>query len=115
MKKLTLTTLFLLILTLPITLLAQVKTFKEVVGHKIGERITLSHQILLYLNYLEEASDRVVLQEIGTTFDHKLQVAAIITSPENHTRIAEIRRNAQRLNDPRTTYGFPGSPVGKTL
>lgn len=103
MKKFTITTLFLLLFSLPFTLLAQVKTFEEVVGHKIGDRITLSHQILDYLNYLDEASDRVVLQEIGTTFDHKLQVAAIITSPENHARIAEIRTNAVRLNDPRTT------------
>lgn len=103
MKKFTTLTLFLLILTLPATLLAQVKTFEEVVGHKIGDRITLSHQILDYLNYLEEASDRVVLQEIGTTFDHKLQVAAIITSPENHARLSEIQDNAHKLNDPRTT------------
>ena len=82
---------------------AQVKTFQEVVGHEIGDRITLSHQILDYLNYLEEASDRVTLQEIGTTYDHKLQVAAIVTSPENHARLDEIQSNAHRLNDPRIT------------
>lgn len=82
---------------------AQVKTFEEVVGHKIGDRITLSHQIVDYLNYLDEASDRVTLQEIGTTYDHKLQLAAIVTSPDNHSRIDEIQRNAHRLNDPRTT------------
>lgn len=82
---------------------AQVKTFEEVVGHEIGDRITLSHQILDYLNYLEEASDRITLQEIGTTYDHKLQVAAIVTSPENHSRLDEIRDHAQRLNDPRIT------------
>ncbi len=92
-----------LILLLPVQVTGQVKTFEEVVGHKIGDRITLSHQILNYLNYLEEASDRVVLQEIGTTYDHRLQVAAIITSPENHARLDEIRENAQRLNDPRQT------------
>lgn len=94
---------FLVILLLPASLLAQVKTFEEVVGHKIGERITLSHQIVDYLNYLDEASDRVTLTEIGTTYDQRIQVAAIITSPENHQRIDEIRANAQRLNDPRNT------------
>jgi hypothetical protein len=40
--------------TQPIQLLAQVKTFEEVTGHQIGDRITLSHQILDYLYYLEE-------------------------------------------------------------
>lgn len=94
---------FLAFLMLPASLFSQVKTFEEVVGHKIGDRITLSHQILDYLYYLDEASDRVTLTEIGITYDHRRQVAAIITSPENHQRIDEIRTNAQRLNDPRTT------------
>jgi hypothetical protein len=88
---------------LPLLLHAQVKSFEEVTGHKIGDRVTLSHQIIDYLKYLEQASDRVVLQEIGTTFDHRLQVAAILTSPENHARLNDIRENAHRLNDPRTT------------
>ncbi len=87
----------------PSLIQGQVKSFQEVIGHNIGDRITLSHQILHYLTYLEEASDRVVLQEIGITFDHRLQVAAILTSPENHARLDEIREHAQNLNDPRTT------------
>ena len=98
-----LVTILVLFFLIPIQLFGQVKTFEEVVGHQIGDRITLSHQVLDYLYYLEEASDRVALQEIGTTFDHRLQVAAIITSPENHNRLNEIRENAQRLNDPRHT------------
>ena len=95
--------LLIVLLFLPAQLFGQVKTFEEVVGHKIGDRITQSHQILDYLNYLEEASDRISLQEIGTTFDHRLQVAAILTSPENQARLDEIQANAQRLNDPRQT------------
>jgi hypothetical protein len=95
-------TLFVLLL-LPALLPGQVKTFEEVVGHKIGDRITQSHQILDYLYYLEEASDRVTLREIGATFDHRRQVAAILTAPENHARLDEIRANAQRLDDPRRT------------
>ncbi len=91
------------IILLPVSVFSQVKSFEEVVGHSFGERITQSHQILDYLNYLEQASDRVTLFEIGTTFGHRRQVAAIITAPENHARIDEIRENAQRLNDPRIT------------
>ena len=101
--KTLITSILILFLFLPAQLLAQVQTFEEITGHKIGDRITLSHQILDYLYHLEEHSDRVVLQEIGTTYDHKLQIAAIITSPENHARLDEIRENAQRLNDPRQT------------
>ena len=92
-----------LLFLIPLLVSAQVKTFEEVSGHAFGERVTLSHQILNYLSYLEEASDRVILREIGYSSDQKRQVAAIITAPENHARLDQIRQTAQRLNDPRTT------------
>jgi len=96
-RNVTYLAIFIIGLLLPLQLSAQVKSFEEVVGHKIGERITQSHQILDYLNYLDEASDRVTLLEIGTTFDHRLQVAAILTAPDNHARLDEIRENAQKI------------------
>lgn len=111
MKKSLFTFILVSIILLPSLLIAQVKTFEEVVGHKIGDRITLSHQILDYLNYLDEASDRVSLIEIGTTYDHKRQVAAIITAPDNHQRIDEIRANSQRLNDPRSITGSEAQQI----
>lgn len=101
-KQLRTTFLSVLILILPSLLLAQVKTFQEVVGHDFGERITKTHQIVDYLNYLDEASDRVTIFEIGTTYNHKLQMGAVLTHPENHARIDEIKENGQKLDDPRT-------------
>ncbi len=95
--------LFFLLTSIPTLLFAQVKSFHEVVGHEVGDRITKSHQIVQYLNYLDEASDRVTAFEIGTTYNHKLQMGAILTAPENHARIDEIKANGQRLDDPRTT------------
>lgn len=95
--------LFLLLALIPALLFAQVKSFQEVVGHEVGDRITKSHQIVQYLNYLDEASDRITAFEIGTTYNHKLQMGAILTAPENHDRIDEIKANGQRLDDARTT------------
>ncbi|MFU8812347.1 MAG: M14 family zinc carboxypeptidase [Balneolaceae bacterium] len=97
LAALAVTTLF-----LPLFLSAQVQTFQEVIGHEWGERITKSHQIEAYLTYLDEASDRFTMFEIGTTYNQKRQVGGILTSPENHARIDEIKRNGQRLDDPRT-------------
>ncbi|CAN5381314.1 M14 family zinc carboxypeptidase [soil metagenome] len=91
-----------LIYITPVLLLAQVKSFHEVVGHEVGDRITKSHQIVQYLNYLDEASDRVTAFEIGITYNQKLQMGAILTSPENHNRIGEVKENGQKLDDPRT-------------
>ena len=92
-----------LLALVPTLIFGQVKTFQEVVGHESGERITKTHQIVDYLNYLDEASDRITTFEIGTTYNNKLQMGAILTAPENHERIDEIKENGQRLDDPRTT------------
>lgn len=94
-------TLFIILFSIPFLLIAQVQTFKDVIGHEVGDRITKSHQIVQYLNYLDEASDRVTAFEIGTTYNLKLQMGAILTAPENHQRIDEIKENGQRLDDPR--------------
>lgn len=80
---------------------AQVPTFQEVVGHAFGERITESFQIQRYLERLAEASDRVTVEQIGTSTGGRPLMLAVVTAPENHARIDEIRRTAQRLGDPR--------------
>ncbi len=90
-----------LFLWLPAHVSGQVQTFKEVVGHEVGDRIVKSHQIVQYLNYLEEASDRVAVQKIGTTYNHKLQLVAIVTHPDNHARLGQIQENGKLLDDPR--------------
>ena len=102
MRHLRFTILLAVFMIAPALLFSQVKSFEEVVGHKIGDRITKTHQIVDYLNYLDEASDRVSAFEIGTTYNQKLQMGAVLTHPENHSRIDEIKDNVQKLNDPRT-------------
>jgi hypothetical protein len=82
---------------------AQVPSFQEVTGHNFGERITQSHQMARYLERLAETSDRVVIEQLGTSWQGRPLMLAIVTSPENHTRLDEIRANAQRLADPRVT------------
>ncbi|MEX2574375.1 MAG: M14 family zinc carboxypeptidase [Balneolaceae bacterium] len=84
----------------PAELSAQTETFKEIIGHDIGERITENHQVVSYLTYLAETSDRVIIHQIGRTYNQKLQLAAIVTHPDNHARLGEIRDNANLLAHP---------------
>lgn len=93
----------LLLLLFPALLAAQVQSIEEFFDRAPGERIFKSHEVIDYLEYLEHASDRVTLQTIGTTWNRKRQVAAIVTHPENHARIGQIRRNAALLDDSRST------------
>ncbi len=88
---------------IPNSALAQVPTFEAVSGHAIGERITQNHQVVDYLRQLDASSDRVMLFRIGTSYNNKPQYGVVLTSPENHSRLEEIRLNALRLDDPRGT------------
>lgn len=95
-------TLFLLIgLAPPSGAAAQVPTFQEVTGHDFGERITLHHQMVRYLEALERTSDRVRVENQGQSYERNDLLLAIVTHPDNHARLDEVRRTAQRLGDPR--------------
>jgi hypothetical protein len=82
---------------------AQVPRFKDVTGHDFGERITLHHEVVRYLERLAETSDRVRIVRQGATWEGRELIVAIVTSPENHARLDEIQAAAGRLGDPRRT------------
>jgi hypothetical protein len=82
---------------------AQVPSFAEVTGHGFGDRVTLHHEAVRYLEALAASSDRVRVVEQGESWEGRKLMVAIVTAPENHARLDEIRGVAQRLGDPRAT------------
>jgi hypothetical protein len=90
-----------LLCLIPATLAAQAPAFREVAGHDFGERVTLHHQMVRYVERLAAESPRVTMERLGHSVQGRELVLAVVTSPENHARLAEIRANAQRLADPR--------------
>ncbi len=87
----------------PVAAQGPVPTFREVVGHQFGERITQHHQAMAYLERLAATSPRVTLVKMGQSWERRSLVMAVVTAPENHSRLEEIRRNSLRLADPRST------------
>jgi len=80
----------------------QAPSFRDAVGHDIGSRITLHHQMMSYLHRLETTSDRIKVIHQGESWEGRALKVAVVTSPENHARLSSIQANAQRLADPRT-------------
>lgn len=78
-----------------------VPSFRDVTGFELGERITLHHQMVRYLETLERSSDRVRVLNQGRSYERNELLVAVVTSPGNHARLDEIQRRAQRLGDPR--------------
>ncbi|MBI1966552.1 MAG: hypothetical protein HYS40_01040 [Gemmatimonadetes bacterium] len=82
---------------------AQAPAFREVAGHAFGERITLHHEMVRYLERLAATSPRVRVVEQGWSWEGRKLLLAVVTAPENHARLDSIRLNSLRLADPRAT------------
>jgi hypothetical protein len=73
------------------------------VTRDFGERSTVHHEAIRYLEALAGHSDRVRVIDQGKTWEGRKLLVAIVTSPENHARLDAIRAAANRLGDPRAT------------
>jgi hypothetical protein len=69
-----------------------IPTPEKVLGFPIGERHLQHHELVGYLGKLAEASPRVKIEEYARSYGGRRLMYAIVTSPENHRRIEEIRK-----------------------
>lgn len=69
-----------------------IPTPEQFLGYRIGSHHTRHDKIVEYLKELDRLSDRVAIQIIGETYEHRQQVVAIFTSPDNHRQLESIRQ-----------------------
>src|SRR5262252_9362881 len=83
------------------TLQAQIKltTPKEQFGFNIGDDYVLVNytQYVDYLKKLVRESDRLTVEEIGKSSEGRPMYLAIVTSPENHKKLARLKEISTRL------------------
>jgi hypothetical protein len=79
---------------------AKVPSPEQFLGYALGEEITLYAYMEQYFKALDAASDRMTLIEYGRTYENRRLYYAVITSPENHRRLEQIRQEHLRLTDP---------------
>ncbi|MCP4710957.1 MAG: peptidase, partial [Planctomycetes bacterium] len=86
-------------LVLPASSQQNITTPIEQFGNNIGDDYFLANyaQLTEYWKKLEQESDRLILEEVGTTEQGRPMVLAIITSPENHTRLDRYKEISKRL------------------
>ena len=77
-----------------------IPTPQEFLGYPIGSHYTRHDRIVDYFKELARISDKATFQIIGETYEHRPQVVLTITSPENHGRIEEIRKQRLTVLDP---------------
>jgi len=72
----------------------------RIIGYDIGEWHVTHDKLVYYMSALAESSDRVILEEYARSFENRPLFHLIITSPENHSRLEQIRTVHLKLSDP---------------
>ena len=94
-------TLLALLLVWVLALQAQTRitTPREQFGFNIGDDYVLANytQYVDYLKKLDRESDRLTVEEIGKSSEGRPMYLAIITSPENHKKLARYKEISERL------------------
>ena len=75
-----------------------IPTPKEVLGYELGEWHVRHDQLVEYMYAVAEASNRVTISEYARTYENRKLLSLIITSPENHTKLEEIKKVHQQLS-----------------
>ncbi len=76
-----------------------IPTPKAVIGYEIGEWHITHDKLVNYMYSVASASERVTISEYGRTYENRPLLLLVITSPENHQRINEIKSNHLKLTD----------------
>jgi hypothetical protein len=80
--------------------LAEIPEPGSFIGHQVGEWHLSHDKLIAYLSVLARQSDRVIMQEYARSWENRPLFHLIITSPENHARLEQIRKEHLRLSDP---------------
>ncbi|HZT76603.1 MAG TPA: M14 metallopeptidase family protein [Vicinamibacterales bacterium] len=77
----------------------KITTPKQFFGHDIGDDYYLANytQYVEYLHKVDQESDRMTVIDIGKTEEGRPELTAIITSPENHRKLAQLKEANRKL------------------
>ncbi|HEX8286917.1 MAG TPA: M14 family zinc carboxypeptidase [Pyrinomonadaceae bacterium] len=77
---------------------------QSILRFDVGDHHTTYAQMEKVIESIAKAApDRVKIFDIGETNEHRMQHIVAISSPQNISRLDEIKANNARLTDPRTT------------
>ena len=79
---------------------SNIPTPEQFLGYAIGSHHTRHDKMVEYMRELDRVSDRVSVQKIGETNEHREQIIVTISTPENLNRLEEIRKEHLAITDP---------------
>ncbi len=82
------------------TYLPEVPTPESLLGFAVGSRPAEHREVVAYFEQLAAASERMILESHGETYEGRRLIHAIISSPANLARLEEIKADIAKLADP---------------
>ncbi len=76
-----------------------IPTPKSVIGHEVGEWHITHDKLVQYMYALDKASDRISIQDRGTTYEGRPLLLLTITSPANHNNISTLKSQHLALTE----------------
>lgn len=81
-----------------------IPTFNQILGYKVGERITNHSDMVHYFEALEKAApDRIKLFEYGRTWEGRKLIYVAIGTADRISKLDNFAAQMQQLSDPRIT------------
>ncbi|MGB1449474.1 MAG: M14 family metallopeptidase [Flavobacteriaceae bacterium] len=77
-----------------------IPTPADVLGHEVGKWHVSHDKLSEYMRTLAAASDRIHIENRGKTYEDRPLSLLTITSPENHQRIEDIKKQHIALSEP---------------
>lgn len=78
---------------------SQIPTPKSIIGHEVGDWHITHDKLVQYMYEVAEKSNRVTIENRGSTFEGRPLVLLTITSEKNHQRIDDIQKNHVALTE----------------
>lgn len=79
----------------------KVPTPQAILGYELGSRFTSHRQMMRYVERIAAASKRVKVDTVAHSFEGREMLLIAVSSEANLARLTEIKRDAQRIADPR--------------
>ena len=89
-----------------------IPTPQQFLGYEIGSRYTRHDQLVAYFNELAKHSDKIKVEQIGTSYEGRPLIIATVTAAQNQQQLDTLRRQHVTLADPAQPLSAAGnSPV----
>ena len=88
-----------------------IPTPKQVLGYEVGEWHVTHDQLVIYMKAVAEASDRVIFEETGRSYEKRPQTLLTITAPANLAKLDQIKAERAKLREPGASVNIQNIPV----